>query len=71
MSVWCTGGFLYQNGQNFFEVWEIFCYDFIEYVMYSFGLHLSFFNVHDSQFWSFDEVVKFFHIPFTALELFY
>jgi hypothetical protein len=37
--------------------------------MYSFGLHL-FFIAHDSQVWSFDGVVEFMHIPFTALELF-
>jgi hypothetical protein len=38
--------------------------------MYPFGLHLfSFFNVHDSQVWSFDGVAKFLHIPFIALKL--
>jgi hypothetical protein len=44
---------------------------FIEYIMYSFGLHLfSFFNAHDSQFGAFDGVTKILHIPFTALEFF-
>jgi hypothetical protein len=62
------GGFLYLNRQNFLE---IFCYYFIEYIMYPFGLHLfSFFNVNDSQVWTFDGVAELLHIPFTALELF-
>jgi hypothetical protein len=68
-TTWCTGGFFYLNGQNFLEIWEIFCYYFIEYIMYPFSLHF-FFNVHDFQVWSFDGVTEFFHIPFTALELF-
>jgi hypothetical protein len=52
-------------------IWEIFCYYFVECVTNHFGLHLfSFFNAHDSLVWSFDEVAKFLHIPFTALELF-
>jgi hypothetical protein len=34
-------------------------------------LHLfSFFNAHDSQVCSFDEVSEFLHIPFISLELF-
>jgi hypothetical protein len=70
-SVWCPGGFLYLNEQIFLKIWEIFCYYFFEYVIYLFGLHLfSFFNAHDSQVWSFDEVTEFLHIPFIALELF-
>jgi hypothetical protein len=70
-SVWCPGGSLYLNGQNFLKIWEIFCYYFIEYVMYPSGLNLfSFFNAHDSQIWSFDGVSELLHIPFTALELF-
>jgi hypothetical protein len=70
-SVWCPGGFLYLNGQNFLKNWEIFCYHFIEYIMYPFGLHLfSFFNVPDSRVLSFDGTPVFLHILFTALELF-
>jgi hypothetical protein len=68
-SVWCPGGFLYLNGQNFLKIWEIFCYYFIEYVTYPFGLHLFFF-FNDSQVSSFDGATEFLHIPFTALELF-
>jgi hypothetical protein len=41
-----------------------------EYIMYPSGLHLFFFNTHDSQVWSFDGVSDFLHISFTALELF-
>jgi hypothetical protein len=68
-SVWCPRGFLYLNGHNFLEIWEIFCYYFIEYVTYPFSLHL-FFNAHDSQVWSFDGVHEFLHIPVISLELF-
>jgi hypothetical protein len=47
----------------------MFCYYFIEYVIYPFGLHLfSFVNAHDSQGWFFDGVSEFLYIPFTALE---
>jgi hypothetical protein len=35
--VWCPGGFLYVNGQNIPEVWEIFCYYFIECITYLFS----------------------------------
>jgi hypothetical protein len=39
--------------------------------MFPFGLYLlSFFNAHDSQVLSFDEVAEFLHVPFKALELF-
>jgi hypothetical protein len=56
---------------SFSRLGKIFCYYFVEYIMYSFGLHLfSFFNAHDSQVWSFDGVAGFLHIPFTALYLF-
>jgi hypothetical protein len=59
------------NGQKFLEIWEIFCYYFIKYVSYLFGLYLfSFFNAHESQVWSFDGVTESLYIPFTALELF-
>jgi hypothetical protein len=69
--VWFLGGFLYLNGQNFLKIWKIFCYYFIEYDTYPFDLHLfSFFNAHDSQVCSFDEVSEFLHIPFISLELF-
>jgi hypothetical protein len=57
------------NGQNFLEIWEIFCYYFIEYITYPFGLQLLF-NACDSQIWSFDGVSEILHIPYTALELF-
>jgi hypothetical protein len=70
-SVCYPGGYLYLNGQNFLEIWEILCYYFIVIIMYLFGLYLfSFFNAHDSQVWSFDGVAEFLHIPFTALQLF-
>jgi hypothetical protein len=70
-SVWCHGGFLNLNGHNFLEIWEIFHYYFIEYIMNPFCLHLfSFFDAHDSQVWSFDGVGEFLYIPFTGLELF-
>jgi hypothetical protein len=59
-SVWCSGRFLYLNGQLFLKIWEISFYHFIEYLMYTFGLHLfSFFIPHDIQVWSFDEVTEF------------
>jgi hypothetical protein len=51
--VWCPGGFLNLNGQNFLKIWEILCYYFIEYIMNPICLEL-FFNIHDSQVWSFD-----------------
>jgi hypothetical protein len=68
-TVWCPGGFLYVNGQNFLEIWETFCYYFIDYITYPFGLHF-FFNAHDFQVCSFDGFTDFLHMPFTALELF-
>jgi hypothetical protein len=70
-SLWCPGSFLYLNGKIFLEIWEIFCYCFIEYIKYLFGLHIfSFFNAHDSQVWSFDGVTEVLYIPFPALSLF-
>jgi hypothetical protein len=67
-SFWYPGGFLHLNGHNFFDIWEFFCYYFIEYITYPFGLYLFFFlNAHDSQVWSFDGVAEFLHIPFKAL----
>jgi hypothetical protein len=69
-SVWCPGGFLYLNEQDFLEIWEIFSY-FIECTMHPFGLHLfSFFNAYDSQVWSFDGVSELLHVASTFLELF-
>jgi hypothetical protein len=69
--VWCSGGFLYLHGQFFLQIWELFCYYFVEYIKYSSGLHLfSFFNAHDAQVWSFDGVAELLHIPFAALVLF-
>jgi hypothetical protein len=67
-AAWCLGGFLYMTGQIFLKVWESFDYYVIEYITYPFGLYLFFFNGHDSQVWSFDEVIEFLHIPFTILE---
>jgi hypothetical protein len=70
-SLFSIGGFLYLNGHNFLEIWEIFCYLFIEYIMNPFCLNLfSFFNGYDSQVWSFDGVGEFLYIPLTSLELF-
>jgi hypothetical protein len=70
-SVWRPVGFLYLKGQFFLEVWEIFCFYFVECITYPSGLYLfSFFNAHDSQVWSFDRVTEFLNIPFIALELF-
>jgi hypothetical protein len=57
------------NGQLFLEIWENFCYHFIQYITYPFGLHLfSFSDPHDLQVLSFDGVSEFLCIPFTALE---
>jgi hypothetical protein len=67
MFVWCPGGFLYLIGHLFLEFWEIFCYYFVEYITYIFGLHL-FFNAYDLQVWSFNGVAEFLHIPFKVLE---
>jgi hypothetical protein len=36
-SVWCFGCFLYLNGPIFLKTWEIFCYYFIECIMYPIG----------------------------------
>jgi hypothetical protein len=59
--VWYLGIFLYLNGQNFLEIWEVFCYYFIEYITFLFDLHLfSFFNAYDSQIWYFNGVADFF-----------
>jgi hypothetical protein len=69
-SVWCPGGLFYLNGQDFIEIWEIFCYYFIKYVIYPVGLYLLSFFRNDSQVWSFDRVSELLHIPFTDLELF-
>jgi hypothetical protein len=55
MSIWCPRGFLYLHGHFFLTIWEIFCNYFVEYITYTFGLHLfSFFDSHDLQVWSFD-----------------
>jgi hypothetical protein len=35
-----------------------FCHYFIEYITYTFGLHLFSFDAHDSQVWSFDGVTE-------------
>jgi hypothetical protein len=67
--VWFPGGFLYLKGQLFLEIWEIFCYYFVGYIIYPFGLHF-FFDAHDLQVWSFDGVAEFLCIPFAAFESF-
>jgi hypothetical protein len=69
-SVWCPGTFLHLNRQYFFEIWEIFCYYFIEYITYPLACTSSPPSMPDSQVWPFDGVTEFLHIPFTALELF-
>jgi hypothetical protein len=44
---------------------------FVEYILNPFSLHLfSFFDAHDSQVLSFDRVIEFLRIPFTALDYF-
>jgi hypothetical protein len=52
------------------KIWEIFCDYFVEYIMYTFGLHLFSFNAHDLQVWSFDGISEFLLIPSAALESF-
>jgi hypothetical protein len=49
---------------SFFEIWEIFCCHFVDYITYPFGLHFSFFSAYDSQVWTFDGFAEFFCIPF-------
>jgi hypothetical protein len=58
----------YLNGQLFLEIWDIFCYYLVEYIMYSFDLNL-FFDAHDLQIWSFDVVSEFLYFSFIAFEL--
>jgi hypothetical protein len=70
MSVWFAGGFLNLNRDFFLAIWEIFCYNLVEYIMHNFGLHLFSFDAHDLQVWFFDVIADFLHIPFTALESF-
>jgi hypothetical protein len=54
----------YLNGHLFPEILENFCYAFVEYITYIFGLHLfSFFNVYDLQ-------AEILHILFATLESF-
>jgi hypothetical protein len=44
---------------------------FFEYIKYTFGLDIAcFFNAHESQVWSFDEVTEFLHVTFVDLESF-
>jgi hypothetical protein len=69
MSVLCLGGFLYLNGHVFLEILEILCYYCVEYIMYTFGLHL-FFKAHESQVWSSDGIAEILCMPFIALESF-
>jgi hypothetical protein len=50
----CLGGLLYLNRQFFLEIWEIFCFHFVEHITYPFGFQIfSFYNAHDSQIWCF------------------
>jgi hypothetical protein len=58
ISVSCPGGFLYLNVNLFLEIWDIFCYYFVEYITYTFGLHILSFNDHDSQIWSVTELLS-------------
>jgi hypothetical protein len=56
---------------SFSSAWEIFCYSFVEYITYPFGVHLSSsFDAHDLQVWSFDGIADFLCIPFAAFESF-
>jgi hypothetical protein len=57
MSVWCPGGFLCLDGHLFLAVWEVFCYYFVEYITYNFGLHL-FSSAYDLQVLSFEGVAE-------------
>jgi hypothetical protein len=69
-SACCPGSLLYLNGKNFLEIY--YCYYFIDYITYPFGLHLlSFFTAHDPLVLSFDGVAELLHIPLAALDLFY
>jgi hypothetical protein len=61
----CLFGILYLNGHHFLEIWGIFCYYFLEYITFTFGLHL-FLDAHDFQVWSFYGVTEFLHIPFPS-----
>jgi hypothetical protein len=71
MSVWCPGGFLNLNGHLFLMIWENFWDYFIEYITYTFGLHLfSLFDAHDSQVLSFGGIAEFLYIAFATLESF-
>jgi hypothetical protein len=70
MSVWCLGGFQYLDCHLFLKIWEIFCYYFVEYIIYTFGLHLfCFFNAPNLQVCSFNGLTEFLHIPFAVLSL--
>jgi hypothetical protein len=69
-AVWCLGSLLYLSGQFCLNIWKFFCYYFVEYIMYTSGMHFFSLNAHDLQVWSFDAVTDFLHISFTALEFF-
>jgi hypothetical protein len=60
--------FLYLTRHLFRETWEIFCYYFVEYIMYIFGLYSFSLNAHDSQAFTFNGIVEYLYIPFAALE---
>jgi hypothetical protein len=48
------------NGHLFLEIWEMFLFYFVEYVINTLGLYLfSFFNSDDSNICSFNEVKSF------------
>jgi hypothetical protein len=32
MSVWCPRDFLYLDGHHFLNIWELFCYYFVDYI---------------------------------------
>jgi hypothetical protein len=69
-SVWYPGGFLYLDVHFFLKIWSTFCYYFVEYIDYIFGLiFFSFFNAHDSAlvFWWSCRVLSY---SFSVLESF-
>jgi hypothetical protein len=45
MSVWCPGGLLYLNKHLFLNIFETSWYYFVDYITYTFAMHLFFFFV--------------------------
>jgi hypothetical protein len=56
--------------KTFWRFGKFFCCYLVAFITYPFGLHLFFFNAHNSLVWSFDGVAEFLLIPFAALVLF-